>query len=132
MHACILPSDPHTYTQVIGDEFDQWVEEHALPLPPVTLGRYEAARQKRLDLFKKDVVARHWRQRFDMAHTHTHTLARARTHTHTLTRTHAHPYMHVYVHVVARHWRQRLDMAHTHTRSRTHTHTHTYMYMYMW
>ena len=25
MHACILPSDPHTYTQVIGDEFDQWV-----------------------------------------------------------------------------------------------------------
>lgn len=28
--------------------------------------RYEAARQKRLALFKKDVVARHWRQRFDM------------------------------------------------------------------
>ena len=87
MHACILPSDPHTYTQVIGDEFDQWVEEHALPLPPATLGRYEAARQKRLDLFKKDVVARHWRQRLDMAHTHT----RSRTHTHT------HTYMYMYM-----------------------------------
>ena len=51
---------------VTGDQFDQWVEENGLPLPLSTQQRYEAARQKRVALFKKDVVARHWRQRFDM------------------------------------------------------------------
>jgi hypothetical protein len=38
------------------------VEENGLPLPLSTQQRYEAARQKRVALFKKDVVARHWRQ----------------------------------------------------------------------
>ena len=26
---------------VVGDQYDQWVEENALPLPPSTLARYE-------------------------------------------------------------------------------------------
>jgi hypothetical protein len=51
---------------VLGEEYDGWVEDTELPLPPSTLARYEAARQKRIDLFKRDIVAKHWRQRFDM------------------------------------------------------------------
>jgi hypothetical protein len=33
---------------VVGDQYDEWIEENALPLPESTKQRYEAARQKRL------------------------------------------------------------------------------------
>ena len=51
---------------VLGEEYDGWVEDAELALPPSTLARYEAARQKRINLFRRDIVAKHWRQRFDM------------------------------------------------------------------
>ncbi|KAJ1474849.1 hypothetical protein T484DRAFT_1969679 [Baffinella frigidus] len=54
---------------VLGQEYDSWLEDNSLPLPPSTLSRYEAARQKRLQLFQRDLVAKHWRQRFDMLST---------------------------------------------------------------
>lgn len=54
---------------VLGEEYDGWVEDAGLALPPSTIARYESARQMRLDLFKKDIVAKHMRQRFDMMST---------------------------------------------------------------
>eukprot|EP00961_Rhodomonas_salina_P071551 960815-Rhodomonas_salina.2 len=51
---------------VHGEEYDGWLQDNQLPLPPSTKARYEAARQKRLSLFKRELIAKHWRQRFEM------------------------------------------------------------------